>query len=120
MLIKKRKQKNISDLSICFLLKDYNSNKKVSKGTLYFLQALEDLSGLHILVRHELEEAKNRDQKELAYEEISDIYHEWRQKKNLLNSANKMIEQLKILPEDLAVYYEQYKIQKQTISTINI
>ena len=30
----------------------------------------------------------------------------------MLNSANKMIEQLKILPEDLAVYYEQYKIQK--------
>lgn len=103
------------------MLRDYNSNKKSLQKELYtFLQALEDLSGLQILVRHELEEAKNRDQKEFAYEEISDIYHEWRQKKNLLNSANKMIEQLKILPEELAVYYEQYKIQKKTISTINI
>lgn len=95
-------------MSISFLLRDYNSNKKSLQKELYtFLQALEDLSGLQILVRHELEEAKkNRDQKEFAYEEISDIYHEWRQKKNLLNSANKMIEQLKILPEELAVYYE--------------
>ena len=95
-------------MSISFLLRDYNSNKKSLQKELYtFLQALEDLSGLQILLRHELEEAKkNRDQKEFAYEEISDIYHEWRQKKNLLNSANKMIEQLKILPEELAVYYE--------------
>lgn len=116
MLIKKKEaEKTYRTCQYVFLLRDYNSNKKSLQKELYtFLQALEDLSGLQILVRHELEEAKkNRDQKELAYEEINDIYHEWRQKKNLLNSANKMIEQLKILPEDLAVYYEQYKIQKK-------
>ena len=31
-----------------------------------------------------------------------------------------MIEQLNILPKDLANYYEQYRIQKKTISTIKI
>lgn len=116
MLIEKKEaEKTYRTCQYVFLQRDYNSNKKNLQKELYtFLQALEDLSGLQILVRYELEEAKkNHDQKELAYEEISDIYHEWRQKKNLLNSANKMIEQLKILPEDLAVYYEQYRIQKK-------
>lgn len=116
MLIEKKEaEKTYRTCQYVFLQRDYNSNKKNLQKELYtFLQALEDLSGLQILVRYELEETKkNRDQKELAYEEISDIYHEWRQKKNLLNSANKMIEQLKILPEDLAVYYEQYRIQKK-------
>ena len=98
-----------------FLLRDYNSNKENLKKEVYtFLQAQEDLSGLQVLVRSELEEAqRSRDKKESAYEEISDIYNEWRQKKSLLDNANKMIEQLNILPGDLAVCYEQYRTQKK-------
>lgn len=105
-----------------FLLKDYNANKKsIQKELFVFLQAIEDSSGLKILVQYELEEAqRNQNKKKSTYKETSDIYSEWWQKKSLLNSANKMIEQLNILPKDLANYYEQYRIQKKTISTIKI
>ena len=85
-----------------FLLKDYNANKKsIQKELFVFLQAIEDSSGLKILVQYELEEAqRNQNKKKSTYKE--------------------MIEQLNILPKDLANYYEQYRIQKKTISTIKI
>lgn len=61
-----------------FLLKDYNANKKVSKGIVCFLQAIEDSSGLKILVQYELEEAqRNQNKKKSTYKETSDIYSEW-------------------------------------------
>ena len=44
-----------------FLLKDYNANKKsIQKELFVFLQAIEDSSGLKILVQYELEEAQIR------------------------------------------------------------
>ena len=63
MLIKKKEaEKTYRTCQYVFLLKDYNSNKKSLQKELYtFLQALEDLSGLQILVRHELEEAKENE-----------------------------------------------------------
>lgn len=79
MLIKKRKRKNIPYLSICVLLKDYNANKKsIQKELFVFLQAIEDSSGLKILVQYELEEAqRNQNKKKSTYKETSDIYSEW-------------------------------------------
>ena len=115
LIEKKEAEKKYLTSQYVFLLRDYNSNKENLKKEVYtFLQAQEDLSGLQVLVRSELEEAqRSRDKKESAYEEISDIYNEWRQKKSLLDNANKMIEQLNILPGDLAVCYEQYRTQKK-------
>ncbi len=98
----------------CFQVSDLYKVLIEKKEAYTFLQAQADLSGLQVLVRSELEEAqRSRDKKESAYEEISDIYNEWRQKKSLLDNANKMIEQLNILPGDLAVCYEQYRTQKK-------
>ena len=67
-----------------FLLKDYNANKKsIQKELFVFLQAIEDSSGLKILVQYELEEAqRNQNKKKSTYKETSDIYSEWWQKKN--------------------------------------
>lgn len=115
LIEKKEAEKKYLTSQYVFLLRDYNSNKENLKKEVYtFLQAQADLSGLQVLVRSELEEAqRSRDKKESAYEEISDIYNEWRQKKSLLDNANKMIEQLNILPGDLAVCYEQYRTQKK-------
>lgn len=115
LIEKKRAEKIYLTSQYVFLLRTYDSNKEILKKELYtFLQAREDLSGLQVLVRYELEEAlRSRDKKELAYEKIRDIYDEWRQKKSLLDNANKMIVQLNILPRDLAAYYEQYRIQKK-------
>ena len=115
LIEKKEAEKKYLTSQYVFLLRDYNSNKENLKKEVYtFLQAQEDLSGLQVLVRSELEEAqRSRDKKESAYEEISDIYNEWRQKKSLLDNANQMIEQLNILPGDLAVCYEQYRTQKK-------
>ncbi|MFV0580491.1 MAG: hypothetical protein ACK5N4_00425 [Parabacteroides gordonii] len=115
LIEKKEAEKKYLTSQYVFLLRDYNLNKENLKKEVYtFLQAQEDLSGLQVLVRSELEEAqRSRDKKESAYEEISDIYNEWRQKKSLLDNANKMIEQLNILPGDLAVCYEQYRTQKK-------
>lgn len=116
VLIEKKEAEKIYRTSqYVFLLRAYYSNKEILKKELYtFLQAQEDLLGLQVLVRHELEEAQRcRDKKESAYEKIRDIYDEWRQKKNLLDDVNKMIEQLNILPGDLATYYEQYRTQKK-------
>ena len=46
-----------------FLLKDYNANKKsIQKELFVFLQAIEDSSGLKILVQYELEEAQRKSQ----------------------------------------------------------
>ena len=43
-----------------------------------FLQAIEDSSGLKILVQYELEEAqRNQNKKKSTYKETSDIYSEW-------------------------------------------
>ena len=123
MLIEKKEaEKKYLTSQYVFLLRDYNSNKENLKKEVYtFLQAQADLSGLQVLVRSELEEAqRNQNKKKSTYKETSDIYSEWWQKKSLLSSANKMIEQLNILPKDLANYYEQYRIQKKTISTIKI
>ena len=116
VLIEKKEAEKIYRTSqYVFLLRAYYSNKEILKKELYtFLQAQEDLLGLQVLVRHELEEAQRcRDKKESAYEKIRDIDFEWRQKKNLLDDVNKMIEQLNILPGDLATYYEQYRTQKK-------
>jgi len=45
---------------------------------LFFLQAIEDSSGLKILVQYELEEAqRNQNKKKSTYKETSDIYSEW-------------------------------------------
>ena len=69
-----------------FLLKDYNANKKsIQKELFVFLQAIEDSSGLKILVQYELEEAqyeleeaqRNQNKKKSTYKETSDIYSEW-------------------------------------------
>ena len=47
-----------------FLLKDYNANKKsIQKELFVFLQAIEDSSGLKILVQYELEEAQRNQNK---------------------------------------------------------
>ena len=54
-----------------FLLKDYNANKKsIQKELFVFLQAIEDSSGLKILVQYELEEAqRNQNKKKSTYKE---------------------------------------------------
>ena len=58
-----------------FLLKDYNANKKsIQKELFVFLQAIEDSSGLKILVQYELED---QNKKKSTYKETSDIYSEW-------------------------------------------
>lgn len=53
-----------------FLLKDYNANKKsIQKELFVFLQAIEDSSGLKILVQYELEEAQRNQNKKKSIEE---------------------------------------------------
>lgn len=79
MLIEKRKRKTYHTYQYVFLLKDYNANKKsIQKELFVFLQAIEDSSGLKILVQYELEEAqRNQNKKKSTYKETSDIYSEW-------------------------------------------
>ena len=79
MLIEKKKAKKHTILINMCLLKDYNANKKsIQKELFVFLQAIEDSSGLKILVQYELEEAqRNQNKKKSTYKETSDIYSEW-------------------------------------------
>jgi len=80
MLIeKKESEKTYHTYQYVFLLKDYNANKKsIQKELFVFLQAIEDSSGLKILVQYELEEAqRNQNKKKSTYKETSDIYSEW-------------------------------------------
>ena len=112
---KKKAEKIYRTYQYVCLQRTYNSNKEIIQKELYaFLQAWKDLSGLQELVQDELKEAqKSYNKRKLAYEEISDIYNEWRQKKRLLNNAYNIIEQLNIPPKDLATCYEQYKVQEK-------
>lgn len=81
--LKKESEKTYHTYQYVFLLKDYNANKKsIQKELFVFLQAIEDSSGLKILVQYELEEAqRNQNKKKSTYKETSDIYSEWWQKK---------------------------------------
>ena len=66
-------------INMCFTKSTITRIKKVSKrNCLIFLQAIEDSSGLKILVQYELEEAqRNQNKKKSTYKETSDIYSEW-------------------------------------------
>ena len=56
----------------------YQQKKTIQKELFVFLQAIEDSSGLKILVQYELEEAqRNQNKKKSTYKETSDIYSEW-------------------------------------------
>ena len=80
MLIeKKESEKTYHTYQYVFLLKDYNANKKsIQKELFVFLQAIEDSSGLKILVQYELEDFPRTQNKNTStYKETRDIYSEW-------------------------------------------
>jgi len=112
---KKEAEKNFRSYQYVHFQRVYISNKKTLEEDLYtFLQAKRDLSELQRLVRHDLEEAeRNYGKKETAYEVALEAYSEWKQKKEQLNAALKIVELLNISSDKLADYYEQYKTLKR-------
>lgn len=112
---KKEAEKTFRTHQYLYWQREYLSHKKNLKEKLHtFSQAQKDLLELQKLVHHDLEEAqRSYSKKETAYEEACDIYSKWRQKKDLLNDAIKMVEQLNVSPERLATFYEQYRAQKK-------
>lgn len=119
---KKEAEKVFLTHQYVYWLRDYLFLKNNLKKELHtFLQAQKDLSGLLKLVHHDLEEAqRNYSKKEAEYEEACDIYNEWRQKKDLLNSATKMLDQLNVSSEELANYYKQYRVQKKDFTCYKV
>ncbi|MCD8041836.1 MAG: hypothetical protein LUE99_04045 [Bacteroides sp.] len=112
---KKEAEKTFRTHQYLYWQREHLSHKKNLKEKLHtFSQVQKDLLELQKLVHHDLEEAqRSYSKKETAYEEACDIYSKWRQKKDLLNDAIKMVEQLNVSPERLATFYEQYRDQKK-------